>query len=457
MRTTFSRGLCLAALLAGSWPATTLAGQAVDTVVVSLLDAETMALDNNPLLRPALADLDISKAQQSRASRARYLPDINLRNVWGPIPSQRGAFTDTGVLFSPDTSTGLSDLTWFTQVDLDIVQPLYTFGKIGSRIDAAGFQVDASEAEVRKTESELLLRVRQLYWGVVLTDELGSVVRSVTELVAEAEEKLQAQYDEGSATQTDMNKFQIFQYQIRSRSREVEAGSTKARSAFKAVLGIPDGVPFRVDATSLEPTDVTLDGLATYIDFAMTARPEMSQLQAGINARRALVRAAEADSKPSFFLAGQLKFNKSPGRFDPKNPFVRNQTNFLHPGIVFGINWNLNFFQNNDKARVERYEMVKLEAQEHPLRLMVQQQVQEAYLDAVRAREDVEDGRGALRASQNLLRAELQTFDIGLGGIEDVIDAFKTNVEMTIEQLQNIAELNTRVAELSQRVGRDIR
>lgn len=457
MTTKLPRGLIFAALLAGVWPPTSLLSQTVDTLVVSLPDAERMALEGNPLLRPAMASLDLSNAQKTRANRARYLPDINLRNVWGPIPSQRGEFTSTGVLFSPDTSSGLSDLTWFTQVDLDIVQPLYTFGKIGSRIDAAGFQVDASRAALRKTESEIRLQVQKLYWGVVLTDELGDLVRSVNELVADAEEKLQAQYDDGSATQTDMNKFTIFQFQVRSRSREVEAGNTKARSALRAILGIPDGVPFRVEATSLEPLDITLEGLASYTNFAMTARPEVSQLQAGINARQSLVRAAEADSRPSLFLAGQLKFNESPGRFDPENPFARNQTNFLRPGLVFGINWNLNFFQNNDKARIERYEMAKLEAQVRPLELMVQQQVQEAYLDAMRAREDVEDGRGALRASENLLRAELQTFDIGLGSIDDVIDAFQTNVEMTIVQLQNIAELNTLIAELSQRVGRDIR
>ncbi len=312
MSSTLPHGLFLAALLAAVWPPPALAGQAVDTVVVSLPEAERLALENNPLLRPALAALDLSTAQETRARHSRYLPDINLRNVWGPIPSQRGEFTETGVLFSPDTSSGLSDLTWFTQVDLDIVQPLYTFGKIGSRIDAAGFQVDASEAEVKKTESELLLQVRQLYWGVVLTDELGSVVRSVNDLVAETEDQLQDLYDEGSATQTDMNKFQIFQYQVRSRSREVEAGRKKARSALKAVLGLPDGVRLRVESTSLEPTDVTLDALASYIDFALTARPEMSQLQAGINARRSLVSAAEADSRPSFLV------QQSPGSFRSK-------------------------------------------------------------------------------------------------------------------------------------------
>ena len=236
----------------------------------------------------------------------------------------------------------------------------------------------------------------------------------------------------------------------------MEAGRSKARAGLRAVLRIPENAPFRVEAEALEPLDVTLDSLSTYVSAALAARPEVRQLQAGINARQSLVRAAERASYPTLFVAGQVKFNAAPGRFDSRNPFVNNPTNFFRPGIVLGLDWDLNFFQNNDKTALQRYETAKLEAQVYPLRLMIEQQVREAYLDAVRARADMQDGRRALRASQNLLRAELQTFDIGLGGIEDVIDAFKANVGMTLAQFQNIATLNSRIAELSQRVGREI-
>ncbi|GMR12941.1 MAG: TolC family protein [Gemmatimonadota bacterium] len=457
MRFTGFLAFVLAAILGGPWLANGLAGQTVDTVVVSLADVERMVLDRSPLLAPAVAALGLSRAQETRVSRARFLPEFNLRNTWGVAPKLRGEFTEFGVLVSPDTMTGLSDLTWFTQVDLNIVQPLYTFGKIGSQMDAARFQVEASQAELSKTQAELVLQARRIYWGVVLGNELARVVTSVNDRVVEAEERLQERFDEGSATQNDMFKFRIFQYEVASQSREVEAGRAKARAGLRAVLRIPKNVPFRVEAEALEPVDVTLDSLATYVAAALTARPEVKQLQAGINARRSLVRAAEKASWPTLFVAGQIKFNAAPGRFDPRNPFVRNPTNFFRPGIVLGLDWDLNFFQNSDKTALQRYETAKLEAQVYPLELMIEQQVREAYVDAVRARADMRDGRRALRASENLLRAELQTFDIGLGGIEEVIDAFKANVGMTLAQFKNIATLNSRIAELSQRVGREIR
>ena len=165
MRSTGFSALVLVAILGGPGLAHDLSGQTVDTVIVSLTDVERMVLSRSPLLAPAVAALDLSRAQVTRANRARFLPEFNLRNSWGFAPRLRGEFTEFGVLVSPDTMTGLSDLTWFTQVDLNIVQPLYTFGRIGSQIDAARFQVEASQAELSKTQAELVLQAREIYWG----------------------------------------------------------------------------------------------------------------------------------------------------------------------------------------------------------------------------------------------------------------------------------------------------
>lgn len=432
------------------------AAQAVDTVVVGLPEAERMALENSPLLAPLHASVDLAEAQRSRAKHARFLPEFALRNVWGPIPKARGEFNEFGVLMSPDTSIGLGDLTYFTQVDVDLVQPLYTFGKIGSRIDAAGHQVDLKRADLEETRAEIRFQVRRLYWGAVLSEELLGVSRSVNERVEEAATRLQELYDEGSATQNDMFKFQIFEYEVGSRAREVETGRTKAMEALRAIIGLPRGTPVRVETRSLAALEFTLDELDGYVSVAMDNRPELAQLRAGIRARRALVAGAEADSWPSLFLAGQFRFNHAPDRFDPENPFLNDPTNFARAGLVFGVDWNLNLWRTNDDEQIERYELARLRAQAEPLRLKIEQEVREAYLDVVRARADVEAGREALQASENLLRAELQTFDIGLGDIETVIDAFESNVGMTVEQLDNIATLNTKLAELYRRVGLDL-
>lgn len=447
-----------AALALGLSPAAALGRTtaATDTVTLTLAEAETRALAASPLLPGARARIEVNRAQQGRARQARFLPELNLRNAWGVIPRQRGAFTEYGVLVSPDTLLGVNDLSWFTQVDLRLVQPLYTFGKISHRIDAAGWAVEAAEAGMDRTRADVLLLTRQLYWGVVLAQELEGVVGSVVSRMAEAEEKLMEQYDEGTATQNDVFKFQIFQYEINRRVREVEAGLHEAREGLRSSLGMESGVTVRVADEDLQPLDFALAALDDYLEMARVHRPELRELRAGISARRSLMVAEQRDAWPSLFFAGTVSANVAPARYDPRNPFWQNQTNYFRGGGVLGFEWNLNFAQHRAEAHMQRTEMDQLESQTDALLALVDKEVRAAWLKADRARADVDEGRAALQASENWLRAELQTYDIGLSEIKDLIDAFRANAEMRARQLENVATFNTAVAELSRRVGLDL-
>jgi len=431
--------------------------QSVDTVVISLEDAERRALERHPLLEPASVEVELAEAQSHRARRARYLPEFNLRNVWGPIPRQRGEFTETGVLFSPDSAKGIKDLRWFTDVQLQLLQPIHTFGKAGNRIDAAEHGVEASRAGLETTRADVLLQVRELYWGLLLGLELQDVARDVLDRVDEAEATLEERYEQGDATQNDLFKFRIFRYEAYRRTREVEARTREAEAGLRAALGLDEGTTVRPADEALEPEEVTLDSLSAYMEAALESRPELARLRAGIAARRSLAAAEEADRWPNLFAGAEVRFNAAPSRFDPDNPFWDDQTNFGRAGVVVGFDWDLNFMHHGDQAEVSRLEARRLEAQRAPLEEQVRIQVREAWLTADRARQDVEQGEEALQASENWLRAELQTYDLGLGDIEDVIDAFRANAEMRTEQLRNVAELNTALAELSRRVGRDVR
>jgi cobalt-zinc-cadmium efflux system outer membrane protein len=438
------------------WSGGALSAQEVDTLVVSLGDAERRALERSPLLAEARADLGIAEAQETQARHARYFPEATLRNVWGPIPRQRADYNEYGVLNSPDTALGIRDLRWFTQLDIELAQPIYGFGKISSRIKAAEHRTEASQAGLAGTETEVLFRVRELYWGVVLATELQRVVDGVLGQVAEAEEKLQEQYDEGNATQNDMFKFRLFEYEIHRRVREVETGLDEARAGLQAIMGVDDGVTVRVETEVLEPVALTLDSLDAYLAMARENRADLRELRRGIAARRSLVEAAESDRWPNLFVGGGFSMNRAPSRFDPENPFWRNPTNFTRGALLVGLDWDVNFLHHRDEARVQRFETAKLEALVDPLLAQVDREIRAAYNVARRARADLEEGEEALQASENWLRATLQTYDIGIGEINDVIDAFQANVQMETEQLRNVAEFNTAVAELSARVGRDL-
>ncbi|MFQ5678364.1 MAG: TolC family protein [Gemmatimonadota bacterium] len=452
------RRVALAVLVAGLWSPAAGFGQERGPLVLTLAEAERLALQNNAIVRMAGAEVDLSRAKKSRAAHARVLPKFNLRNVWGPIPRARGVFTKTGVLTSPDTSTGFSDLRFFTQVDLDIVQPLWTFGRLSGLDRAAGFGVEAAEADLSTKTAELRLQVRETYWALVLGYELLEVVDDMSEDAEEARAKLQELFDEGSeqVTQNDLFKFRIFEYDIHKARRQALDRIELGTAALRAAIGLDEATEITLETRELVPLEVTLDSLPTYTAMALRNRPEIAGLRAGIHASSSLVSVARSEHLPQLFFAANLRYNRAPSRFDSNNPFVYNPTNFFNPGIVVGFNWNLNVLQTRDKISEARYELARLTERESPLLDGIRLEVRKSYLAMRQAEANMQESRRALTASENWLRAETQTFDLGMGEVKDVIDAFRANAAMRREYLQNIFAFNTALAALGKAIGRDL-
>jgi outer membrane protein TolC len=221
-------------------------------------------------------------------------------------------------------------------------------------------------------------------------------------------------------------------------------------------MGLDQAIPFDLATRSLAPLEFPLDSLEVYVGMALQNRPELAQLAAGVHARSSQASAAASDFWPQLFLGAQVKYNRAPNRFDPRNPFVYNPTNFFRPGVVLGFNWNLNFFQTRDRVRTARFEESMTAARAPLLEDGIRLEVQKVYLAVRHAGQDIRGSLKALQASDNWLRSEAQTFDLGISDVKDFIDAFRANGTMRAEHAESIVSFNTSLAALSKAVGRDL-
>ncbi len=432
--------------------------QSEKKVVLSLDRCEELALQNNPLLKAAKLGLERSRVRKSQAASARILPKVELKNIWGPVPRARAVYTETGVLTSPDTATGLSDLRFFTEVDFNWVQPLYTFGKISGLNKAATYGVEADEANLERRKWDLRLVTRQLYWGILLGKEMLEVIEDTRKELDKAENKLNEMLDEGSTdvSENDLFKLQIFKYEINKKYREALRQKELAVTGLKATLGLDEHTPIELATEYLDPVEIQIDSLDRYIALALQNRPELHQLRAGLGASRAMVTVAKSDFYPQFFLAGGVKYNFAKDRDDPRNPWVYNPTNFFRPGILFGVKMNLNFVQVRQNVQLANVKYNELSYQESLLIQKIKMDVRKKYLELLEAQKNIEESERALKVSNNWLRSVSMTFDIGLTEVKELIDAYKANGTMKAEHLQNIFKFNTLVAELSKQVGYDL-
>ncbi|MFQ5824673.1 MAG: TolC family protein [bacterium] len=435
-------------------------GQDRKKLILNLAECEALAFKNNLSIQSSELSVKASKAKLAQAYHAKILPKFEVKNIWGPIPRARGIVDPkTGFVTSPDTSTSIpGDLRYFTQLDLDLIQPIFTFGKLSGLTNAAYFGVQADQAKLEGTQESVRFQVRQLYWAIVFGKELLTVIQDAENELKKAENKVQEKLDEGSedVTQTDLFKLQIFRYEINKRLRQALDKIELTKSALKSTLGLSEDVSIEIATEYLDALEVKLDSLPVYAEMAIQNRAELAQLRAGINARRALIRVSKSEYYPQFFFGGQMKYNFAKDRFDPNNPFIYNPTNYFRPGFVVGLNLNLNFLQTRDKVRVAQSEYLLLAQKENLLIDGIKLDVQKAFLELQQAEKNMRESRRALKASNNWLRSATMTFDIGVGEINDLIDAFKANGTMQAEYFQNIFNYNVALAKLSKAIGRDL-
>jgi outer membrane protein TolC len=444
-------------ILAISMSMATVFGQE-EKLVLSLQNCEERAFEKSQIIADANLSLELSHAKRAQARNARWLPRLEFRNVWGPINRARGSFDESGVIISPDTSFSFDDIRFFTQIDFNLVQPLYTFGKLSNLSSAASQAVVAEEANVRKEVLSLQLKVRELYWGLILGTELVAVIEEAQNEVKNAISKIREKLDEGSDDfrQSDLWKLQIFEYEINKRHGETTGKIKLAKSALRTAIGLEEATEFELDKKVLEPLPVTVDSVQYYTDAATYRRPEVEQLSAGIQARRALINVATSDYWPQIFFGGQVAYNYAMDRFDSNNPFVYDPTNYFRPGFVIGFHWNLNFVQTRDKARVALVEYNRLRQSETLLEQGIRLEVEATYMELQQIEKNMRASRQALRASENWLRSEGMVFDIGVGEVKDFIDAYKANATMRAEHLENIFEFNVTLAKLGKSTGLDL-
>src|SRR5215212_9163783 len=95
------------------------------------------ALTSSPDVNEAQTEIRIAESQLAQAKAGR-LPQATFTSINGIINGAHGNAV-TG-------RTDNSDIGPFTRGELEVVQPLYTFGRLASEIRAAGHGVDAKRA-----------------------------------------------------------------------------------------------------------------------------------------------------------------------------------------------------------------------------------------------------------------------------------------------------------------------
>jgi len=115
-----------------------------EKVVYTLKDLIQRALATSPEIRQFQRGAEVAMAKKDQADAGR-LPQIELTAVVGPSPRARGTIEGG----SPDRKDTPVISNVFERIEMRVVQPLYTFGKITGYREAAaeGLKVEKGKVE----------------------------------------------------------------------------------------------------------------------------------------------------------------------------------------------------------------------------------------------------------------------------------------------------------------------
>jgi outer membrane protein len=422
--------------------------------VLTLDDAIKMALRENAEIKGAEFEAEVMKGKKEQADAARFVQvELTAYGSLSPRARLKEGLVESSTNINKPSYDGV-----FGRADVQLIQPLYTFGKISAYREAAEHGIKVYEAGARLKATEVALMVKEAYFGLLLGRELKWLLEDIKEQLDKATDKVQRQLDAGApgVDQVDLLKLRTYQGELEKYRALADEGIEKAYFGLKVLTGLEaKGQELETADQYLVPAEVDIDKFETYRDMAMKGRLEFVQLREGLFAREALVTAERADYYPQVFLAALYSIAGATNRDHLNNPYITDEFNHAYGGAVLGFKWTFDLGIKKGRVSEARAEYMKLKMKEEYALDGVPFQVKEAYLQLVRSEDEMKATSNAYRSAKQWVVASLANFDLGVGEARDIADSVSAYARLRADYFRAIFNQRMAIANLEHATGRD--
>lgn len=426
-------------------------------VVLTLRDAVKTAVARSPEVKSTAFDVEALLGKKQQADAARF-PQITSLGTIGPSPeAERQEPSGLPKALKSINAREGTLTSAFGGADFLLIQPIYTFGLISNLRAAAQHGVNAQRAGMDKTATEVALRVREAYYGLLLFKDLNGLIGDLHEQLLKAADRQETLLEGGFASEQDLFKLRTYQGELEKNLNLADRGLAIAREALRTWTGLDPEAEVEAadkrltaDLKEFPPVDV-------FIQEARRNRPEFVQLREGIRAKRALVEAERSKYWPMIFFGVQGSFAYAPNRDRIlNNAFVTDPLRHGFVGPVVGLKYDVDFGITAGKIREAQAEVGKLESLQASAEEGIPLQVQKAYGELVEAKRNVQVLDRAWENAKKWVVTALANSDLGIGETKDLADAILAMAKTRAEYFQAVFNYQMGVARLDNAAGRDV-
>jgi len=405
-------------ITAGGMLLSTALGQS-SAAPLTLRDAANIALEKNPLRKAALADTKAALAGV-REAQSFLMPHVTFPEqatrgndpvyVFGSKLRQQRFTTDDFALNKLNTPLPYGNFTTRFGGTWSLFDSFASWHSINR---AKEMKVAASH-QLERTDQEILFRVVQSYYGVLLATKQLDVAEQSERTAKSIMDRSQVRYDAGLVVESD-----LLSAKVRMARREQEFIRARnnlelARAQLNTAMGISVDTLYQ-PADALGERNLTVNSLPDLEQVALTTRPDLKRIEAQQSAQELSVAIAKSSFGP--------RVNAFAG-WEMDNPtFVAGGggNNWLG-----GIELQVDLFQGGAKRAAlshERANADKIAALKQAASDGVRLEVRQAYYDQDASRQQVEVAGTAIAQAQESLRINQDRYDGGLLTITDLLGA----------------------------------
>ena len=403
-----------------------------------LAEAVKIGLRENLTIQAAQSDVRAAAAE-IRVVRSMTLPQISANSFL--------TAGDFGNIFS--TSPNVTPVNYnlippkgFADINLTLMYPLYTGGRLSGLVRAASDRQRAAVADAGGVQAETALMIKDAYYRVLLAAEFVKVAQARMEAGDELVRNTQVRLDAGKGIEADVRRAEA------ERADAQRDLTTTGNLQAKALLDLKTVMGVRLDS------DVSLSDKLGYfpppsdvnssLAEAARTRPELAAVRARFSAARAQTGAAKGSLQPQVY-AGVMADAFSSGS-------MGNGT-----GYTAGLTISFPLFDAGERqagVAHARAQQQRAQAEAGNLELRVSNEVRQAWLDVDTGAQNYRTAQAALQAAQSAYDTIALRVQNQKSILVELLDALTALTRARANLAQSLYDHSLAVARLQRAIGR---
>lgn len=386
-----------------------------------------IALGKHPNIIASENTVDVNRSRVGEA-KADYYPHVDWSSGYSRISPAAGASSSVSDSYDKYTS------------NVTLKQNIFDFGKTSEQVQIQGLNLDSSRSDLNAVSSQVVLNVRQAYYGVLKAMRNRDVAEEAVRQFLQHLEQAKGFYEAGTKPRFDVTKAEVDL--SNSRLELIKAANARriAVATLNNAMGVTNVPEYDVeDNLAYQPYMITFEDA---IRRAYENRPDLEVVILKRQAAESSITLARKGHYP--VLTGNASYNQTGDNFP------------LDEGWDAGVTLSFPIFSGFlTKYQVEgsKANLKVLDANEDLLRQTIFLEVQQAYLNLKDAEERIPAAELIVRQAEENLELASGRYAAGVGNPIEVTDAEVSLSNAKTSYIQALYDYRVSQASLEKAMG----